>query len=63
MHLAMARAATELAPASEEDAAFARGKILGAEHWILTEAPRVQRLVALCRSGEDSYARVKPHEL
>jgi alkylation response protein AidB-like acyl-CoA dehydrogenase len=63
MHLAMARAVTELAPASEDDAAFARGKILGAEHWILTEAPRVQRLVELCRSGEDSYARVKPNEL
>jgi butyryl-CoA dehydrogenase len=62
-HLAMATAARRKARSDEGDAAFLRGKLLGAEHWIATELPRLEHLVAICRSGEDSYARVRPEEL
>jgi len=62
-HLAMATAAARKVAVGEEEAAFLRGKILSAEHWILTECPRLDHLVALCRAGEDSYARIRPSEL
>jgi butyryl-CoA dehydrogenase len=62
-HLAMATAAVRKVAVGEEEAAFLRGKILSAEHWILTECPRLDHLVALCRAGEDSYARIRPSEL
>lgn len=62
-HLAMAAAAVRAAPPSGEDAAFLRGKLRAAEYWIRTELPRVTHLAELCRSGEDSYARVRPDEL
>lgn len=62
-HLAMAAAARARPPANEADAAFFRGKERAAEYWIRTELPRLDRLVALCRAGEDSYARVRPEEL
>jgi hypothetical protein len=29
-------------------------------YWIAAELPRVGCLGALCRNGEDSYARMKP---
>ena len=45
------------------DEAFLQGKLLAAEYWIHTEVPRLIQLAALCRSGEDSYARVRPDEL
>ena len=61
--LAMAAAATALEAKSDEERAFARGKLRAAEYWIFTETPRLEALVALCRSGEDSYARVRPDEL
>ena len=41
------------------DADFYEGKICAAEYWIATELPKVQALAALCRSGEDSYARMR----
>jgi alkylation response protein AidB-like acyl-CoA dehydrogenase len=59
-HLAMATAARRRL--DEADAAFARGKLLGAEYFLATELPRLHMLVALCRSGEDSYARIRPDE-
>ncbi|MGH7271593.1 MAG: acyl-CoA dehydrogenase, partial [Polyangiaceae bacterium] len=64
-HLAMATAARAglTASPSEGDAAFYRGKERAAEYFIRTEVPRVATLAALCRSGEDSYARVAPGEL
>jgi butyryl-CoA dehydrogenase len=34
-----------------------------AAYWIATEVPRIATLATLCRSGEDSYARVRPDEL
>jgi butyryl-CoA dehydrogenase len=62
-HLDMATAALRKKARASEEAAFLRGKLLAAEHWILTEAPRMEQLVELCRSGEDSYARIRPQEL
>jgi len=44
----------------EADTAFYEGKLAAAQYWILTELPRVGALGALCRSGEDSYARALP---
>jgi butyryl-CoA dehydrogenase len=41
------------------DVDFYRGKLCTAEYWIRTELPRVSQLAALCRSGEDSYARMR----
>lgn len=46
--------------ASGGDADFYEGKLCAAQYWIRTELPRVAHLAALCRSGEDSYARVRP---
>ena len=45
---------------SAADRAFYEGKLAAAQYWILTELPRVGTLGALCRSGEDSYARAQP---
>ena len=39
--------------------AFYRGKLCTAEYFIKTELGRVGWLAALCRSGEDSYARMQ----
>jgi alkylation response protein AidB-like acyl-CoA dehydrogenase len=41
------------------DADFYRGKLSTAQYWIRTELPRVRQLAELCRSGEDSYARMQ----
>ena len=62
-HLAMATAAKKKATTNDEEAAFCRGKLLTAEYWIATECPRAAQLAALCRAGEDSYARIRPAEL
>ena len=42
------------------DRDFYEGKLAAAQYWIHTELPRVGTLGALCRSGEDSYARTQP---
>ena len=62
-HLAMAATARSKTPADEAEAAFLHGKELAAEHWLATELPRLERLVALCRAGEDAHARIRPEEL
>ncbi len=62
-HLCMAAVAAKKSPANDDDAAFLRGKQLAAEYFIRTEVPRLHMLAALCRSGEDSYARVTAAEL
>lgn len=63
-HLAMAAvAARKQAAAVDDEAAFLRGKVLSAEYFIRTEVPRLHTLAALCRSGEDSFARVQAAEL
>jgi butyryl-CoA dehydrogenase len=38
---------------------FYDGKRCAAQYWIATELPRVEVLAALCRDGEDSYARMR----
>ncbi len=48
---------------THDDAAFVRGKVLAMDYWLATELPRLESLSKLCRSGEDSYARVRPEEL
>jgi butyryl-CoA dehydrogenase len=45
---------------SSGDRDFYEGKLAAAQYWINTELPRVGALGALCRSGEDSYARAQP---
>jgi butyryl-CoA dehydrogenase len=57
-HVAMARAA-----AKRPESAFTRGKQLAAEYWLANELPRMDTLIGICRSGEDSYARVRRDEL
>jgi butyryl-CoA dehydrogenase len=42
-----------------EDAEFYEGKVCAAEYFLSTELPRVDALIALCRSGEASYARMR----
>lgn len=44
---------------TEGDRELYEGKLVAAQYWILTEVPRVGTLGALCRSGEDSYARAQ----
>jgi butyryl-CoA dehydrogenase len=41
------------------DVDFYEGKLCAAQYWIMTELPRVTHLAELCRSGEDSYARMR----
>jgi butyryl-CoA dehydrogenase len=42
------------------DADFYQGKLCTAQYWLSTELPRVEALIDLCRSGEDSYAKMQP---
>ncbi|WP_437284864.1 acyl-CoA dehydrogenase [Sorangium sp. So ce406] len=58
--LAMAAAAREGLAAGASPAGFYEGKLCAAQYWFSTELPRAEALAALCRSGEDSYARMKP---
>jgi butyryl-CoA dehydrogenase len=39
---------------------FYQGKLCAAQYWLSTELPRAGYLAALCRTGEDSYARMQP---
>jgi butyryl-CoA dehydrogenase len=38
---------------------FYEGKLCAAAYWIRTELPRIEHLAHLCRTGEDSYARMQ----
>ena len=58
--LVQAAAARECQSAGRGDPRFLEGKLCAAAYWIATELPRIAPLCALCRSGEDSYARMKP---
>ena len=59
--LAQAAAATRrLGAARPEEAGFYEGKLCAAAYFIETDVPRVDQLAWLCRSGEDSYGRMKP---
>ena len=46
-----------------EEVDYLRGRILSMEYWLATEMPRIATLSALCRAGEDSYARISEREL
>jgi butyryl-CoA dehydrogenase len=59
MWLAQAAAARE----AKSSDAFYLGKLAAAQYWIASELPRIGHLAALCRNGEDSYARVQPEWL
>ena len=56
MWLAQAAAARE----ARRQEPFHLGKLAAAQHWIKAELPRAAHLAALCRGGEDSYARARP---
>ncbi|AGP32659.1 acyl-CoA dehydrogenase [Sorangium cellulosum] len=58
--LAMAAAAREGLARGASPAGFYEGKLCAAQYWFSTELPRAPALAALCRSGEDSYARMRP---
>jgi len=58
--LAQAAAAREGLARGSEDRDFYEGKLAAAQYWLHTELPRVPNLVALCRSAEDSYTRMRP---
>lgn len=58
--LAQAAAAREGLARGTGDQDFYQGKLTAAQYWLTTELPRVTHLVALCRSGEDSYTRMRP---
>ena len=38
---------------------FYEGKLCAAQYWLATELPDMERLLALCRDGEDSYGRMR----
>lgn len=61
--LELAAAAREAQAAERGDRAFLAGALAAARYWIAGELPKVAPLEALCRSGEDSYGRVRPDEL
>ena len=58
--LQAAAASERLAGGGAEQAGFFEGKLCAAQYWISTEVPRIAELCVLCRSAEDSYARMKP---
>ncbi|HEX4418151.1 MAG TPA: acyl-CoA dehydrogenase [Kofleriaceae bacterium] len=45
---------------ASRDAGYYEAKLAAAQYWIKTELPRIDHLAALCRDGEDSYARLDP---
>jgi butyryl-CoA dehydrogenase len=47
-----------LARGEETKRAFYEGKLYAAQYWIATELPKTTVLAELCRTGEDSYARI-----
>ncbi len=58
--LAQAAAAKEGLSRGQGGSDFYEGKLAAAQYWFATELPRVSLLVTLCRSGEDSYTRMRP---
>jgi acetyl-CoA dehydrogenase-like protein len=57
---AAAREGLRRDPASEP---FYRGKLAATRYWFSTEVPRIGQLSAVCRSGDDSYASLRPEWL
>jgi butyryl-CoA dehydrogenase len=63
MWLMQASAAQRALASDPRDALFYRGKLLAAQYWIFNDLPRIDHLAALCRRGEDSYAKLDPDSL
>ena len=57
--LLQAAVAREAMNAGRRPVEFYQGKILAAQYWLSSELPRAELLAELCRSDEDSYARMK----
>ncbi|MCP3136042.1 acyl-CoA dehydrogenase [Pyxidicoccus xibeiensis] len=58
--LAQAAAAKEGLARGGGSADFYEGKLAAAQYWTAVELPRVPLLAKLCRTAEDSYARMRP---
>jgi len=58
--LLQAAVAREAMAAGRGSPDFYEAKLCTAQYWLRTELPRAALFAALCRSGEDSYARVQP---
>jgi butyryl-CoA dehydrogenase len=58
--LAQAAAAKEALARGTGERDFYEGKLSAAQYWFAVEVPRVPLLAHLCRTGEDSYARMRP---
>jgi butyryl-CoA dehydrogenase len=57
--LLQAAVAREALAERREPIDFYQGKLCAAQYWLSTELPRADLLAELCRSNEDSYARMK----
>lgn len=57
--LLQAAVAREALDAGRGPADFYQGKLAAAQYWLSSELPRAKLFAELCRSGEDSYARMK----
>ncbi|MFO0589632.1 MAG: acyl-CoA dehydrogenase [Polyangiaceae bacterium] len=57
--LLQAAAARECQSSGGYEAAFLEGKLGAAQYWMATEMPRIAHLASLCRTAEDSYARMQ----
>jgi alkylation response protein AidB-like acyl-CoA dehydrogenase len=60
MWLLSAAVAEERLKRPRADVEHCEGKRCAAEYWFRTELPRVHVLAELCRTGDDSYARMQP---
>jgi butyryl-CoA dehydrogenase len=60
LEMAAASAQATATSAAGVDPGFHAAKLCAAQYWIRTELPRIDHLADLCRSGEDSYARLDP---
>jgi Acetyl-CoA dehydrogenase C-terminal like/Acyl-CoA dehydrogenase, C-terminal domain len=60
MWLLSAAVAEERLKRPSADVEHCEGKRCAAEYWFRTELPRVHVLAELCRTDDDSYARMKP---
>jgi butyryl-CoA dehydrogenase len=59
MWLLCAAVARERLRSGDGDRDHCEGKLCAADYWFRTELPRVAQLCELCRSNEDSYARMQ----
>jgi len=61
--LDLAIAATAALRADGHNGDYWRGKLAAAQLWLMQELGRVPHWLALCRTGEDAYARCEPQWL